>query len=299
MKDFIISIVFVVFCFVIIAFPVEYFLTCRQNNYTYKYDYVNKHKDDIKTMLIGNSYFENSINPHFLGDSVFDFAVSGRWIYYDMMLMRRFVPQMKSLKTLIFPLGYRMPFEISYHYKPLRLLDKYYVYWYSHAMNVDYDKLPAKYCYQSAIIVGNSSLMHPDSIYCDSIGYQKFVGQSLKWQEDQNIIPNLMYQKNAENIFVEYKQYLTEIAKVCSENNVRFIVIIPPCHDCFVQNANDEGLEKIHDMLKEISAMYSIEYKDYFKDIDFRADSIYCNSSHLNSIGADMLAKRVKADFSL
>jgi len=45
--------------------------------------------------------------------------------------------------------------------------------------------------------------------------------------------------------------------------------------------------------------LYPIEFKDYLRDEAFRADSVYYNCSHLNSIGADAFALKVKNDFGL
>ena len=44
---------------------------------------------------------------------------------------------------------------------------------------------------------------------------------------------------------------------------------------------------------------YDITFRYYLDDEEFRADSLYYNCSHLNSIGADMFALRVKQDFGL
>ena len=52
-------------------------------------------------------------------------------------------------------------------------------------------------------------------------------------------------------------------------------------------------------IIDSVRLYYPIEYKNYMNDEEFRADSIYFDSSHLNSIGADMFAKRIKLDFNL
>ena len=80
---------------------------------------------------------------------------------------------------------------------------------------------------------------------------------------------------------------------------VKFIVITPPCHDSYIENVRKEGLDILHRMIDEIRVEYPIDYVDYLQDEDFRADSLYFDCSHLNSIGSDMFASRVKKDFGL
>ena len=77
--------------------------------------YMETKSDGIKTLLLGNSLIENSINPQILGDSVFDLAISGRWIYYDVKLLERYIPKMTNLNQVIFGMGYAIPFCKSYH----------------------------------------------------------------------------------------------------------------------------------------------------------------------------------------
>ena len=89
------------------------------------------------------------------------------------------------------------------------------------------------------------------------------------------------------------------MARLCHLHKVRFIVITPPCHDSYIVNVRQEGLDIIHGIIENVRSEYPIEYIDYLQDEEYRADSIYRNCSHLNSIGADIFALRVKKDFGL
>ena len=76
--------------FLPISLFLEFYQAKRVNMFSYKRDYMDKNAESIKTLLLGNSYMENSINPHLMGDSVFDLAISGRWIYYDVKLLEKY-----------------------------------------------------------------------------------------------------------------------------------------------------------------------------------------------------------------
>ena len=300
MRLFLKDIMLVIVAFIAVLLPLEIFVFpyTSHNIYNYKYNYVQDNSDKIAILLMGNSYFENSINPNLLGDSVFDMAVGARWIYYDKELMKKNVSKLENLKTVVFPIGYKVPFSSSHHYEDNASID----YVHEKYMHVWYDRFPSKYIKYLYVLDGVSSgtKLFDNNVYCDSLGYTKLTGHhNDKWKEDQNISPDIMFSKYAESQVDEYLSYLMEIAKICAQNNVRFIVVTPPCHDSFNVNVRQEGLDILHGIIENVRADYPIEYIDYLQDEQFRADSIYFNCSHLNSIGADMFALRVKEDFGL
>lgn len=268
------------------------------NAYSYKYQHI-KNNPIIKTLLIGNSHFENCINPYLMGDSIYDFAISGRrWIYWDVKLAERLVPTMPSLKIVIFPLGYDTPYE-SPHYQPLSDLIKENIYQYGKNMHVMYDRFPEKYWYKSALLRNDMKIKFWREKNQDRLGYYKLEGQCDEWKTDQNTTPDVYEGEIALKCYSEYRKYLLQLAKTCSENNIRFVTVTCPCADCYVQNTRPEGVKNLYDLIDSVRAYYPIEYYNYLNDADFRADSLYYNCSHLNSMGADKLALRLKCDLNL
>lgn len=288
----------IVFCIVWIV--AEYAMTRANvlNNYSYKYRYV-KDNSAIKTLLIGHSHFENSINPYLMGDSVFDFAISGRrWIYWDAKLAEQLFPTMQNLKTIVFPLGYALPYE-SPHYQVHSEVKKFYMYMYTKYMDIPYDVFPQNYIYKSALLNNKLGFKYWIDKPQDSLGYEKCEGQLPNFRsslEETNILWN---SDTTALCYNEFKEYFIQLAKTCYENNIRFIVVTCPCADCYVANTCEQGIKNLYALVDSVAAHYPIEYYNYLDDDEFRADSIYYNCSHLNSIGADMFALRVKEDFGL
>lgn len=295
--------------FLIVAICIELYQAKVVNNYTIKYNYMEQKSCGIKTLLLGNSLMENSINPHLMGDSIFDLAISGRWIYYDVKLLERYSSRMTNLKQVVFGMGYAVPFYGSYHFSRT---EKDYAdnqkYRYEKFMNIRYDRPP--YFYWFGLLSGHirMSTLHDDDgfiqlLHQDSLGYIGYDclkgHQNENWKSVQNIEPNNIYNPHSKEQIAEYKGYLTEMARLCQQHNVRFIVVTPPCHESYLENVRQEGVDILHEMIEQIESKYPIEYIDYLQDEEFRADSIYYNCSHLNSIGADMFALRVKKDFGL
>ena len=291
--------------FLSIAICIELYQAKVINSFSYKYQYMEKESCEIKTLVLGNSLMANSINPHLIGDSAFDLAIPGRWIYYDCKLLERYISKMDNLQSVIFGMGYASPFYRSYHFPEEK---KYWAdnqkYNYEKFMHIRYDKPP--YYYWFGLLNGYiriSTLRDEDYfIQQDSlgyIGYEGLDGQMENWRSNQNIDSTIIHNPHAKEQIEEYTGYLLEMAKLCQQNGVRFIIITPPCHDSYTINVRQEGIAVLHRMIDKVHSEYPIEYIDYLQDDEFRADSIYYNCSHLNTIGADMFALRVKKDFGL
>lgn len=309
MKRFLALVLIGCFVFISIAIVIELYQAKAVNSYSYKYNYMEEKSDGIKTLLLGNSLMENSINPHFLGDSVFDLAISARWIYFDVKLLEKYISKMTNINQVVFGMGYAIPFHSSYHFPGQ---DKDYAdnqkYKYEKYMNIRYDRPPYYYWFgflNGRIRMKTLKTLHDDCTFLQKdtlgyIGYDCLIGQQDgNWRSIQNIDPSIIFNPHACEQIKEYTGYLKEMARLCQQYDVRFIVITPPCHDSYIANVRQEGLDILHGMIDEIRAEYPIEYIDYLQDEGFRADSIYFNCSHLNSIGADMFALRVKKDFGL
>lgn len=306
MKRFIKDIVLVVCLLFTLLLICEIFIFpyASKNIYNYKFNYAKTNANKIAILLMGNSYFENSINPYYLGDSVFDMAVEARWIYYDKELLNYFVPKMNKLKTVIFPMGYKIPFFYSHHFynSDIEIINKSMDYVHEKFMHVWYDRTPEKYFRYLYILNGVTSgnRLFSNNVYCDSLGYTCLTGHcNDNWKNEQNINVNVINNKYAREQVAEYTNYLKDMAKICQMYNVRFIVVTPPCHDSFNENVRQTGLDILYGIIEEVSAEYPIEYMDYLLDKEFRADSIYHDCSHLNSIGANLFALRIKKDFGL
>lgn len=296
MKRFLLALAIGCFSLFVFSGIIEYCQLRVGNNYSYKYWYMEEHHDKISTLLLGNSTIENAINPQLIGDSTFNLASSYRWIYYDFQLLDKYISDMPNLKQVIFGMNYPNPFHQSYHFSDSDKND-YEKHMYEKFMHIKYDDnsnhwlgLFRGYIDYRSLFVGH---------LCDSLGYEAVEGQSALWKTEHNIDPNVIYNEHAQEELAEFTNYLKDMARLCHLHKVRFIVITPPCHDSYNVNVRQEGLDILHRIIENVRSEYPVEYIDYLQEEDYRADSIYYNCSHLNSVGADIFALRVKKDFGL
>lgn len=295
MKRFISTCLFCFIFFLLICFGAEIYVGTKNTVYAQKYQHVHNNPA-ITTLLIGNSYFEHSTNPHLIQyDSIYTFATSGRWIYWDVLLAERLFPTMQNLHTVLFPMGYDAPY-FSLHYYSWNDGDKIQVYYYSKYMHAYYDKFPEKYLYRSALYVNKMTDLQDSESPIDSLGYSPVSGMQRKWDIEPSHSPT----KEIEQIcYDEYVHYLIELARICVDNNLRFVVVTCPCANHYVSSTCDEGINKLYAIIDSVKTAYPVEYYNYLNDVEFRADSIYYNANHLNSTGADLFAIRLKKDLGL
>ena len=94
-------------------------------------------------------------------------------------------------------------------------------------------------------------------------------------------------------------QYLSGMAALCEQHNVRFIVVTPPFSDLYIHDVSPEGIKRLDSIAAVVNMNHHMEYHNYMCDSAFRNDSLYYNWNHLNHLGATLFAQRVKDDFGL
>lgn len=255
------------------------------NVYTFKLKYMEEHCEEIKTLVMGHSQFEWGLNPHALGDSTFMLAMSGRVSYYDEALLRRYLPRMHKLETVIMPLHYSFDgFDGFYENDKDRAA---FIYHYYRDMGIPYPKYFYHYIPYHYKMLKNDGVPRESM---DELGYRKltrkFAGADTWWACNQG----------AQGA---YRASLTEIARMCQEKGVRLIVITPPSAQAFLNMTTESKIQKLHDMMDSVAQEYPVEYRNYLVDSAFRDNNLYYDATHLNFTGATLFAERLVRDFGL
>ncbi|MBP3762837.1 MAG: hypothetical protein J6I49_03035 [Bacteroidales bacterium] len=253
----------------------------RLNNYAYKHHYMETHAEEIKVLLLGNSYFEYSVNPHLLGDSVFDLATAARYPHYDVELLRRYAPSMSNLRVCLFPLAALQGYPERFRLPCAR---DHYLY-----MGIDPPEEWGDMGNLNAYSRQFSFRNLRSRMECDSIGYQSegtaTTGKRVTIDTDSNY-------------FAICTAYLTELARICHERHVRFVLVTPPHCNHLVDRSNGgkltDGLEAV---VAAVQSRYPAEYLNYIDQM--QADSLYYDAMHLNHTGASEFARRLKDDLGL
>lgn len=289
---------------------VELLLLAVPNEYSYKRKYVEEQGDKIKVLLLGHSHIANGVDPALLGDSAFNMAISGRAHHYDAVLAERYIPRLKNLKCVIWPLGYNFQYH-SYidpcTFRKIRQIDANYQCMYEKYMGISYEPLiPYRHWPEVIYSTGNLGMRFftknvEDKINCTPLGYQKILlaGRSNDWQEQQ-LPPQVHYDSpNAPLAKQEGLKDMKRIAAVCRRAGVRLVVITMPCHSSYLERMTERGKREMRECVEAMREVYpAMEYYNFIDDSRFSADD-FINSSHICDKGAEKFSGILKDTLGL
>ena len=299
MKNFWQDIAFTLVFAVAMIVALEVAIARTPNEYSYKDWYMTENADKIKILILGNSLFANSFDPHVFEDSVFDGAITGRRFFYDVEIVRKYAPRMNNLEAVLIPLHICLfvepQTELFYRYRNARFL------------GIPYGSNPLQY---SALFSDYLSYNHifPQPIFkkmeknnrnssgIDSLGYSPlFNVWDGKSQHNESLKTFEEFMASKE-VFIGQ---LKKMAEICDSIGVRLICILPPLTNLYIGKIAPGQFDTLNYTMQHLSNTLKIEYRFYHNDSAFRADSLYFDELHLNYIGASLFAQRVKNDFNL
>lgn len=307
MKNFLIKTALFGLLVVAMCLGIEWLLFLRPNEYNYKKGYVEKNADGIRTLILGHSHAEMGIDPEYLGDSTFNFALSGRLHYYDAVLAERYIPRMKNLKCVIWPLGYNFQFLSYYYYcthssQTGSNFSSSYQCMYEKYMHITYNhSFPFEYWSEiinSRMDYGNRLLRNSfkTRMQQEPTGFdrQKPAAKSGSWKHDH--LPTVVDYNSPETPLAKQEgiDNMKRIARVCRDNGVRLLVITLPCYQTYLDQVTQRGLQDMQACVDSMKAVYpELEYRNYLTDKRF-VDEDFFNSSHLTDVGAQKLTEIIR-----
>ncbi len=289
----------------------ELLLLLIPNSYSVKRDYLEAHKDEINTLVLGHSHFHNGLDPRVLPQNAYDAAESGRLAYYDAKMAERYIPRMKNLKLVLWPLGYNFQY-LSYLYdnnvegevaalgdthKTFRCMYAKYFGWvygepiwrsWSELFNSNFD-LKGRFIPRNgkALLAKNDSLKGWDPIATapTEVVETKFLPKAIDYNS-----------KNARLAFDENLKYVNAISQLCKERGIQFVIVTTPVYKSYQAKLTERGLQELDRFVDELKAQNpDIIYLNYLHDSNYEITD-FCNASHLSECGTVKFSQRLADD---
>ena len=295
---------------VLVVFLIETSLFFLPNAFTAKSNYLDEHLDDIKILMLGHSHAENGFIPSEIGDSVFNFSSGGRHIKYDVKIVEKYVPKMKNLKVVLYPIAYNFQY-LSYDHICLKnnreWLNLYSLIPTFHCMyfkyyGFSYNK--KSFLYWSEVInskldfwkrfLGSESDM-PSKVECFK-GYFPLPEKEVGWEKSQLTFEIDDNSPEKDSAYKENLDCLNQIAKICKIHNVKLLLISFPVYKTFLERVNSKCINEMKEYVYIIKNRHAnIEYYNYIDDMRFSEVDFY-NASHLTDIGAHKFSQILKKE---
>lgn len=290
MKHFLQDILWTLLFGCVVILPGEIISVGKQDPLAYQHSYMDANPSRIKTLVLGHSQTANAFNTHELGDSAFCAATPSRVIYFDLLLLRKYIDRLPNLKAVIYPMHYS--FENACLFYSNQGMQEVITYRHAKYMRLHTDRYPTIwFLSKSAFLSGQlrvGNLTIDDNT--DSLGYAPWKGGATGWRSEDDV-----KQIRQE----EFTRDLTEMARLCHEQGVRLIVITCPFSNAALEHVTEEGVKNMYDVVERVNKRYPIEYRSYLAAPNLRDDSLYHDWSHLDRHGATLFANQVKKDFGL
>ena len=295
---------------ILLIFPftiTEIVLLHKVNEYSYKYNYVLEHKNDIRTLLLGNSHIAQGLIPDSMSEGTFNCAIAGREIIYDFELAKILLPQLDKLECVIIPFDYIQfylgrssanPKGIGRDIGEFNATRKCMYYKYM-GLRVD------EFWYWSEFL--NSKLNFMSRLYisdkeareCDSLGFTKLPSIKLRSQNWKYCalpdIINIHAPVDTELNYQLHKGY-ENLVRLVSQKRVVLILLGTPMYKTYRDYMVPEVKKEMVDFAMKLKQEYSnIIYLDYTDDYRF-GDSDFWDSSHLSEVGAIKFSKILTED---
>lgn len=303
MKKFLIRLLAIALCCVFALFLVELYLLRIPNRYSYKREYIENHINDIRVLVLGNSFMEDGIVPQELGDHSFNAAISGREPVYDFELGKRYIPQMTHLEAVVMPLDYRAfafgrervnPRDFKKHggsestfkcmnYKYLQVHVDPFWYW-SEILNSELN-------YKSRIWMPYAQQIESDTL--GSVRLQD-ANKNPKWEHwDLPRLYDTSVPKNQQE-FDAFREGYRALAKVAHDRGCRLILLSTPKYKTYQADVNPEVKEEMRQFVADLRKDYpDVEYYDFELDTSFLPEDFH-DAGHMSEAGAVKFSRMLR-----
>lgn len=280
----------------------EIFLRQIPNPYTYKYEWMQEHADEVETLVFGSSHAMYGIRPEYLSGKAFNLAFESQVLAYDDFLLEYSAPKYKKLKTVILPISYFtffLRFEDEPHWYKARYHHIYMdckIHPYSLRYNFELGHyMTAKKKFYDFVkkVRDNKPMLIIDQYGWGTI-YKHNPARVKIWSKPTNgkkIWETAKDWSHVDEIMVSFER----IAEFCKSRNIQLVLITTPTWKSYYENLDKAQLEKMYDLIHEECEKYHLVYLDYLRDSRF-TETDFHDVSHLSDVGAAKFTKILNED---
>ncbi|WP_303298843.1 hypothetical protein [Phocaeicola coprophilus] len=293
---------------ILLAGGIEYMLRQVPNPLAYKRCLLEKNTLNLKTLIIGSSVVNCSINPVFLSDSTYNLAISGEWFRFNQALLEKHIDKMPSLKFVIWGICFHSLWTDDCEEVDESSLINHKIYMDITREDDYFHNVELPYLGSLALRKWSKYyIQRKPTVFCDSLGLDHsydHIYKSARWLED---IPRMVRNQHkpilADKDSKLYQSNICrmhKVAELCHKRGIHLYLVMPPVHPEYYRLADKKQLELIRKAVAEVVSCWdNVSSHEYFDDCRFTDDDFY-DGNHLNSdIGAKKFSTILKNDLSV
>ncbi len=294
---------FVLLLIFVLAFT-EWFSRTSKNDITFKKELINK--KGIEGVILGTSHNYFGIHPEKMKSaSIINLAYPGQSLNYDAFIATK-VAKNPSIKFAFVELSYHsLPYALHLSKGGIEhsLYNHYWEYdtWYD---NNIIKRLSTAYSNGLSMSFRRAikSLIKPNYslVRCNNLGSgNREKNEDLKRTAEVDSKRHNSLFINQPEIIEESKSHIQNILDILSKNEIKPIILIPPCHREYRSRLDKKNFEIFQNQI-EIYEKQNVKVWDCM-DLYRNTDSLFSDSDHLNEKGAkvfsEYLDQRISNEF--
>jgi hypothetical protein len=282
----------------------EFLLRQIPNDYSFKKEYLDKHANEIQTLVLGASSGYFGINPVYFSKNTFNACHVSQSLDYDLEILKKYQHDLNRLETVILPIPFATLWaKLSKSPEAWRV--KNYMIYYkmntSHSFS-DYTELLSNKMTINIKKLINYYIHKKRETISTELGWNVlFKSGNIQELDETGKIAALKHSISNISSIDKLKRYnenltiLNSLARICDGKQVKVIFFTPPEYKSYRENLNKkQSLKTIETMTNFVKEHTNCQYLDLSDDPDFEAKDFY-DADHLNEIGAEKLSKKIKA----
>lgn len=263
------------------------------NDYNSKKQQIRENGDQFEILVLGSSHVYYGINPEYFDQKCFNLAHIAQTPEFDLKLLKKFLPQMKNVKTVIYPISYFTFFWDLQSSTEAWRLKNYTIYYHLNAAQSFKDYL--EFC--SIDPLNNYKRIKDYYIYSRSElgvtplgwGYNCLAEYAGNLEETGKIAAE-RHSNFGTHFYKKNTQEVDEILNLCQQNNIRVLLLFPPGYQSYRSYLNPDQLKMTYQTIDTLLSKHpNSSFLNLFADTSYTA-ALFLDGDHLNDQGATKLS---------
>ncbi len=292
------------------AVTLEYTIRQIPNPYRQKYEWMDRHAEDVEVIILGSSHTFYGVKPNLFPQVTFNMANVSQEIEQDLWLLQHWAPHYRRLKTVVLTMSTCFWFNKGLengdeafrcsNYKIYMHCDLYSNFSRYNLEIAQWPTAKEKLCkalplYFSTNNFGDDPNALSSLAGCDQYGWGNIFllkNKNMKEWNDETEAVNSARRHTPENWNYTSKNLskMKELAQFCQEHDVQLVLITTPCWPSYYNRISTQQLSKMYQLVDSLQREFNVPYFNYMKDTRFLEDDFY-DSNHLSEIGAAKFTK--------
>ncbi len=277
----------------------ESYVRSLPNEYKYKNDWMEKHAEDVETLILGSSHSWFGINPRYIEGLTYNLGLPSQSLKYDNFLLKKWGERYYNLKMIIIPVSY-FTFFFDEPFGLPQAPCYYKIYMgcpYHKGLSVySFEMLFFKALHGKIVTLNNSDR----KVLSDGYGWHDAPPdpKADTWDDIVSVRNMMRVQTGSLDVVNSNCNYLKDMVSFCRKKHIRMVLVSLPMWKTYNQALDAKYLAVMKQQIENFQQEYGIEYYDYREDNRF-CESDFNDLNHLNAQGAEKFTKILATDIQI